>query len=74
MAEEHWRAASPFQGMNATAEVWARVRVVHAQWQVEEPGLKIAETANRLLSFGLEHAYAARKAALAKKESDASLP
>lgn len=52
---ETWREASPTQAIRATPAVWAAVRAVHARWQVEEPKLKLAETANRLLSYGLQH-------------------
>ena len=56
IAKETWRETSPTQAIKATTGVWAAVRAVHAQWQVGEPKLKIAETANRLLEYALRHA------------------
>ena len=53
--KETWRESSPTQAIRATSGVWAAVRAVHAQWQVGEPKLKLAETANRLLEFALRH-------------------
>ena len=50
-----WREESPTQAIRATTSVWAGVRALHAQWQVDEPKLKLAETANRLLAYGLRH-------------------
>lgn len=50
-----WRKVSPAQAMQAPSEQWARVRAVHAQWQLSEPSLRIGETARRLLEYGLRH-------------------
>ena len=55
MMNETWRDASPTQAIRARPEIWAAVRAVHAQWQITEPRLKLAETANRLLIYALEH-------------------
>ena len=55
IVKETWRESSPTQAIRATSEVWAAVRAVHAQWQVGEPKLKLAETANRLLEYALRH-------------------
>ena len=50
-----WREASPSQSIRPTAELWAAVKVVHAQWQVREPKLRLAQTVQRLLDYGLKH-------------------
>ena len=38
-----------------TPQVWARVKVVHAQWQVGRPKLRLRDTVTALLSWALEH-------------------
>ena len=55
IVKETWRESSPTQAIRATSGVWAAVRAVHARWQVQEPKLKLAETANRLLDYALRH-------------------
>lgn len=50
-----WRTTSPAQALQAPYEQWARVKAVHAQWQVYEPGLRIGATAWRLIEYGLRH-------------------
>lgn len=49
MAEERLKDWRGF----ADRELWARVRALHAQWQVHEPGLRLIDTASRLIEFGL---------------------
>lgn len=41
-------------------KLWSQVRALHAQWMVEEPGLRLRDTVGRLLGYGLEHAREAR--------------
>ena len=53
-----WRARAPQQAAQASKAQWAQVKVVHAQWQVEEPALKMNETVQRLLAYALEHVSA----------------
>lgn len=36
--------------------IWARVKAVHAQWQVQNPDLKLKDTVGGLLSFALKQA------------------
>ena len=66
--KETWRESSPTQAIRATPSVWAAVRAVHARWQLEEPRLKIAMTANRLLAYALQHVEDVERQVLSQKE------
>jgi hypothetical protein len=74
--ESRWRDNAPGQLLEGRAltEVWPKVRVIHAQWKVNEPRLLIGEVTARLLAYAIEHAEAARLAALHFEEvEDVSL-
>ena len=64
MATERWREVAPAQATQASSAQWARVKAVHAKWQVEEPGLRIGETARRLIEYGLRHVQEIEREAL----------
>lgn len=67
MAEkDYWRFHGVAQGTHATQETWAKVRALHAQWQIKHPDMRISATANILLNYALEHADEIRIAALSE--------
>ena len=68
---ESWREKSPQQALQAPDAIWARVRAIHAQWQLGEPGLKLAETANRLLVYGLAHVLDIERVIAIAREQEA---
>lgn len=54
----NWRGFHP--------EDWQRIRALHAQWQIKEPQLEIADTLGRLTRYAILHANEAL--ALAQRE------
>lgn len=67
--KDNWRFHGAAQGTHATQETWARVRALHTAWQIDEPDLRIGETANRLLNYALEHALDIRELSLREGEN-----
>ena len=74
--ERGWRDNSPGQLLEGKAltETWPLVRVIHAQWKVDEPRLLIGEVTARLLAYAIEHADEARLAAMEHGERERDDP